>query len=122
MKDRLAVQRNSHLHEKIMETGFDKKVNVLIVTAKRQAIKMLYHGRAEYIVGNKLMLHARIKELGLDPTLIEPIEPVDTSESILSIAFSQQTSDETVQKVIDAVNRLKADGRYGELLKKWQLD
>lgn len=122
IKDRVAVQRDSHFHEHLVDSGFDKKFITFSVTTKKQAIRMLYQGRAEYIMGSEHMLHARIKALGLDPTRIQPIAPIKTAGADLSIALSKQTSDDIVQAMIEAFKELKRDGSYQALLKKWRLD
>ncbi len=95
---KIVTQRYDHLHDYLLANGFDREIPLTAVTNKSQAIKMLYAGRVDYILGSEIYLKNRISQLGLDPTLITPVLPVNAKKSGLYLAFSPQTSDALVER------------------------
>lgn len=93
----IGVPRNGHQHEFLSTHPLFKHSNLSIVTNKPQSIKMLSLNRIDAILGDKALLKYRIKQLGLDPDFIKPVEQFSIPGSELYIALSKNSDPKLVE-------------------------
>ncbi|MBP7563108.1 MAG: transporter substrate-binding domain-containing protein [Candidatus Cloacimonetes bacterium] len=71
----------------------------------------------------ELVANQMVKDKGMDPdkTLAKSFHITDLSSDGLYMAFSLSTSDEVVKKFKDGLAKIKKDGTYQRILKKYNI-
>ena len=111
-----AVPRGDNAAVDLERLGFtDKQLNY--VTCQTQCIKMLQAGRVDLNMNNTLGFFSVTEKLGFDRSQFKVA--LVLSEKYLGIAASRNTSDELVEKMRDALEKVKTDGTYARLVEKW---
>ncbi len=105
----------------LKERGFIEDKNLYLSSAYPVLWKMLYSGRTDLAFTNSLVWQYEIKHSNLDPDKIKFIYKIPDITDDLYIAASLTTDINIVKKLQQALQQLKADGRYQNILKKWQL-
>ena len=82
---------------------------------------MLYNSRADLVFTNNQVWQYEIARSGLDPKRIKFIYKIPDVSSELFLAASLKTDKKIVEKLSNALNTIKADGRYRQLMKQWKL-
>lgn len=119
-KYKIAVPRNDCQQQLLEQHGFKENVNLVTVSRWEQAIRMLYSGRVDMIMGSNSALVYRLKTLGLDYDLLQQTYEVGQMWGDLSIAFSSATDDVVVEEFRTAYQSLKNKGIYKEIFQKWE--
>jgi polar amino acid transport system substrate-binding protein len=104
----IGVVKNDGGHQILLQYGFEDKKNLFPVTKGEQNIQKLLAERIDLFFSDSLFVMMKTKELGLP---VEQIEEVFLAMEVENyMAFSEQTSDELVERVRTAFEQLKADG------------
>jgi polar amino acid transport system substrate-binding protein len=82
---------------------------------------MLYNQRTDLAFTNSLVWQYEIEHSGLNPDKIKFLYKIPDISSDLYIAANLKTSPEILQKLQLALQQIKADGRYQNIINKWQL-
>ncbi len=105
----------------LKERGFIEDKNLYLSSAYPVLWKMLYSGRTDLAFTNSLVWQYEIQHSGLDPNKIKFIYKIPDIPADLYIAASLPTKKNIVEKLQQALQRIKADGRYQKILTQWQL-
>lgn len=116
---KIGVSRDDNQHQTLLTQGFTENVNLFPVANWNQAIKMLFLGRIDMIVGPEIMIAARFKELNKDMSKLKKVIAQNKVGKGLCIAFSISTSDEIVDRYRAAYQAMIKDGTYDRIMKKY---
>ncbi|MGB1263647.1 MAG: substrate-binding periplasmic protein [Cognaticolwellia sp.] len=105
----------------LVEQGFTTNNNLFISSKYDVLWELLYSGRIDAAFTNDVLWRHEIKSLGLDPEKVQLNFKVPDFASDLYIAASLNTDKKIVSALATALNTMKADGSYQEILSKWQL-
>lgn len=110
----ILITRNFYSYEDLSHKGF---ANLETTESPQLALRMLLGGRAPLLVLEKLQAAVILKEIGAEPDAIEVAYTLSPSISYLS--FSKALPDATVKKWQDALDKMKKDGAFSRIRKKW---
>lgn len=110
----ILITRNFYSYDDLVHKGF---TNLETTESPQLALRMLLGGRAPLMVLEKLQAAVILKEINADPDAIEEVYTLSPSTSYLS--FSKGISDATVKKWQEALDKMKKDGSYSRIYKKW---
>lgn len=100
----------------LADQGFERLQRVAI---SDHNIKKLFNGRVDLIEDYEASLIYRIKQLGLDPNMVEKVHFNAEISGQLYAVFSKTTEDHLVQAFQDAFSVVHGDGRYDAIQRKW---
>jgi len=104
----------------LKKNGFKEKQNLYLNSAYPALWKMFYNGRTDIAFTNNTWSF-EIEHSGLDPKQIKVLYKIPDITSELYIAASLNTDKSIVIKLQKALKQIKADGRYQQILTKWNL-
>ncbi len=104
----------------LKQHGFKEKQNLYLNSAYPALWKMFFNGRTDIAFTNSTWAY-EIRQSGLDPEQIKVLYQIPDITSDLYIAASLNTDKTIVVKLQKALATIKADGRYQQVLRKWQL-
>jgi len=105
----------------LKERGFIEDKNLYLSSAYPVLWKMFYNGRTDLAFTNSLVWQYEIKHSGLNPDKIKFIYKIPDITADLYIAASLTTDKKIVEKLQQALQQVKTDGRYQKILTQWQL-
>lgn len=108
------ITRNFYSYDDLLKKGFK---NLETTETPQLAMRMLLGGRAPLMVLEKLQAAVLLKEINAAPDAIE--EAYTLSPSVSYLSFSKGMSDATVKTWQDALDKMKKDGTYSRIYKKW---
>ncbi len=114
---KIMLTRDFPEHKFLQSRGF---TNLTLTVRPTQTFKMLIAQRGELVPMGELAALNTIKEANIDHSLIERTN-IKLFETELYIAFSKDISDNEVNKWQQALDQLKASGKYAIILKKYTL-
>lgn len=117
-KYKISVAKNDNQNQFLVDAGFGKK-NLQIVKDWDNAIKMLFLGRTDLIMGSELLLKYRIQDLNYDYRKVEKVIYLGQMGEGLYFAFSRKTSDKIVNDFIKAYEQVVDEGIYKKILDEW---
>jgi len=113
--------RGYHSEHYLKEAHFSTDKNLNLSVNYEQMWGMLFKKRIDLILTNFIALELEVESIGLNPDSIVPYLELDDFPNQLHIATSLTTSDQKVNLLKNALNSIKADGRYQKILAKWTL-
>ena len=119
-KYRIGVVRGYFVHTYLLQHGFEEGKNLEPVHDDELNIKKLVSGRIDMMFLAELIFNYRIKELGYNRDDFEIALPVITNEGYLG--FSRQTSPDVVESFKYALEAIKKDGSYNEIMKEYGIN
>lgn len=109
----VGVPRDDTVHHYLNKNGFIDKKNMYVVNTREQAVKMLFRGRVDILMGAELLIEQRVNRLGYDFNKLQKVFSLPSiNASGLSVAFSKSTPLALVHKFQKAFEKLKADSKY----------
>ena len=93
--------------------------NLQLVSENGLNIDKLLHKRVDLIEMDKATLVYKIKSRRLDVNMIEPIYFNKEISGAQYLACNKNVSDATIQKIQNAFNIVKKNGKYDEIINKW---
>lgn len=117
---RIGVPRDDIQHQFLKQRGFEVPKHLYLLPRWDLAIKMLYYKRVDLVMGSELALAYRLKALNLDYSKLKKAYEIGQQWGDLSIAFSKSTSDIWVHKFQEAFEKIKKDGTYDKIHRKWE--
>lgn len=110
----ILITRNFYSYDDLIRKGFK---NLETTETPQLAMRMLLGGRAPLMVLEKLQVTVILEEINAAPDAIE--EAYTLSSSVSYLSFSKGMSDATVKTWQDALDKMKKDGAYSRIHKKW---
>lgn len=105
--------------EYLFSKGFVKDEDVYIVSNNETAIKLLFSQRVDLIIDNN-GLQAKVEKYGYDFNQLEKILPIVELSGEIYAAFSLLTEDEVVDKFRNELKKLKQNGEFLKIIKKYE--
>ncbi|MCQ4289227.1 transporter substrate-binding domain-containing protein [Pseudomonas stutzeri] len=108
--------------EYLLDRGFVIGQNLQSSNKYEHNYKKLKAGRVDLWISNDLNAHYLVRQASGNPdeTAVAQLELDDLGGADgLCMAFSQSTSDEVVERFREALAKVRADGRYDAIAKKW---
>ncbi len=111
----VVVQRGNADHYFLQEKGFTK---LSITNNQKLSLQMLDKGRVDLTPISELVMPELAKEAGINSNNIQRTD-LKLYDSTLYLVFSKDTADTTVAQWQQALNTLKASGKYQALCDKY---
>ncbi|MBA6262424.1 ABC transporter substrate-binding protein [Colwellia sp. Bg11-12] len=117
---RVGVMRGSSSSEKLINAGFEEGNNLAFVTRENQNINKIIKGRVDLVTFSPVELEWRLKLLTpeINVNIFEPAYLL-SGELEYYFALSKKTSNKTLVQLQEALDKIKKDGRYQTLWKKY---
>lgn len=100
--------------------GFTEKQNLYLNSAYPALWKIFFNGRTDIAFTNSTWAY-EIKNAGQDPKQIKVLYKIPDITSDIYLAASLNTDKHMITKLRQALTAIKRDGRYQQILTKWQL-
>ncbi|SOB59966.1 Bacterial extracellular solute-binding protein, family 3 (fragment) [Pseudodesulfovibrio profundus] len=111
---RIAVRKDGYTHQALQEAGFD---NLDISPSYDSSYKKLAEGRVDLVLLGERTYYYMVRKAGLDHTLFEKTE-CKFAESGAWLAFSKDIPDETILKWQQALDTLKENGVFDQIMER----
>jgi polar amino acid transport system substrate-binding protein len=105
----------------LLKHGFIPQQHLYLSSQYPVLWQMLYNGRTDLAFTNSIVWRHEIESAGLNSDDVKLIYKIPNISSELYIAANLDTDDTIIFKLRAALNTIKVDGRYQQLLDKWQL-
>jgi len=92
---------------------------IYTVTTREQAIKMLFAGRVDFIVGSERYLKERAKTLSLNFDTLKKIKAIAAKNKGLYIALSKSTPPKVTERISTSIKSLSDSGKLKEINNNW---
>ncbi|EAR61626.1 substrate-binding periplasmic protein [Neptuniibacter caesariensis] len=114
---RIGVGRGYAAVNDLLKAGVPQK-NIHEATDDTLNIKKLFRNRVDFVVMNDIMLAALLKKEGKNWGDVEKALILNDQYEFW-YAFNKNTDDQTIAKFQRALDQLKTDGRYDQIVKKY---
>ena len=111
---RIAVRRDGYTHQALKAERF---TNLDVGPSYESSYRKLVQGRVDLVLMGERTYYYMVKSAGLDPEEFERTE-YRFAESSAWLAFSRDIPDETIGRWQKALDKLKADGAYDDIMKR----
>lgn len=117
-----AIIKGSSYSDKFVDAMENKVITKIIqVTNQRQVVRMLMNHRVDIVVGTRISLAHRIKQMGYAES-IEVLSPALDVNSKGYLVFSKKSSAKHLLPELDRVLReMKSDGSYQAIMRRYDL-
>lgn len=112
--DRIAVRKDGYTHQTLVDNGFD---NLDVGPTYDTSYKKLEEGRVDLVLMGERTYYYMVKEAGIDPGKFERTR-FKFAESGAWLAFSKDTPDATIIKWQAALDQLKVNGKWNEIMER----
>ncbi len=106
----------------LRNNDFKTQRNLYLTVNYNQLWGMLMKKRIDFILTNTIALGSELESLKIQPSLIHRYIEIEDFPNQLFIAAGLATSDETIKTLSDALNTIKQNGTYKEILTKWNMN
>ena len=114
-----AIPREDSQIGRLRKKGFSESKNLYITNDLSQSLQMLKQGRIDFLLAGDLYISYYMSELNFSRKDFKRHSYLNTKHYPLSIAFSKNTPDKTVQIFRDALHQIKINGRLKNLYDTW---
>jgi len=118
---RVGVIRKDLAEDYLLAKGFKPDKNLYISSVFGKLWKQLYNGRTDIVMTNNIVWRHELNHSRLDPNKLKLIYQIPDFSSELYLAASLSTEQKIIEKFKIAYNKIKSDGRFQKIMKKWQL-
>lgn len=109
---RIAVRKDGYTHQTLLSTGFN---NLDVGPSYDSSYMKLSEGRVDLVLMGERTYYYMVQKAGLDPEVFVRTD-YKFAESGAWLAFSKDTPDQTIAKWQEALDKLKASGKYDEIM------
>ncbi|WP_168209630.1 substrate-binding periplasmic protein [Chromobacterium paludis] len=114
----IAVPRDTPGQKMMENRGFSDNRNLVLTNDEALSVKLLYAHRVQYTVGVAMFQRYAAHLQGLDPERLESVLTLDDSTQFY-FALQKDSNPEYIARLQAALDKLKQDGRYAALLKRY---
>ncbi|WP_158253706.1 substrate-binding periplasmic protein [Chromobacterium alticapitis] len=114
----VAVPRDTPGQKMMEDHGFSDSQNLVLTNDEALSVKLLYARRVQYTVGVALFQRYAAHQQGQDPERLESVQVLDDSTQFY-FALQKDSKPEYAARLQAALDKLKQDGRYAALLKRY---
>ena len=120
-KYRVGTVRGDLAEAYLQKKGFISKKNYYASSKYSVLWGQLFNGRVDLAFTNSVLWKYELRAEGYDPADLDLVYRIDDMASDLYMAASLNTDPAIVDKLSKALEKLKENGQYQAILKKWQL-
>lgn len=102
--------------------GFQEGVHFVLTADNASLWNMLFSRRIDYVMNSLAMARYKSKQLGYDSSELVGVLAINDMSKEMHLAAGPITDQVVAQEAADALQALKLDGTYQDILKKWQVD
>lgn len=113
--------RGYHSAHYLKEAEFTINNNLNLSVNYEQMWGMLFKNRIDLVLTNFIALESELKSIGLNINEVTPYLELEDFPNQLHIATNLTTPNQTVNRLSDALNIIKANGTYQKIMTKWGL-
>lgn len=106
----------------LLNKGFIPKKNLYVSSKYPTLWSTLYSGRTDLVFTNSIVWRHEIIKASLDPEQIKLVYEIKDFASDLYLAANLTTDKALINKIKNSFAAIKADGRYDNIMTKWQLN
>jgi len=110
--ERIAVRKDGYTHQTLLSKGF---TNLDVGPTYDSSYQKLFKGRVDLVLMGERTYYYMVQKAGLDPESFVRTD-YKFADSSAWLAFSKDVPDETIEKWQEALDKLKADGTYDEIM------
>lgn len=111
---RIGVRQDGYTHQTLESKGFQ---NLDVGPSYDSSYKKLVEGRVDLVLMGERTYYYMVKKAGLDPNMFERTQ-FKFADSAAWLAFSSDVPDWLIEKWQNALDTLKATGKYDEIMKR----
>lgn len=104
--------------QQLLDMGFDLKKNIHSVDKQTKNFLLLYKDRIDFLYGLEFTTIYGLKKEGFDPTLIEKSLLMNSGLEYY-YGFNKDTPDEVVASYQNALDAIKANGKFDKIVSKY---
>lgn len=112
--NRIAVRKDGYTHQALEEAGFK---NLDISPTYDSSYKKIAEGRVDLVLLGERTYYYMVRKAGLDHTLFEKTQ-CKFADSGAWLAFSKDIPDETIMKWQQALDTLKENGMFDQIMER----
>jgi len=113
--------RGYHSETYLKQAGFTSEENLYLAVRYEQMWHMLFKKRIDFILTNFIALEQEMSSIGLNKEDIKAYVQLEDFPSELHIATGLKTPIETVNRLKEALTKIKNKGTYQKIIDKWGL-
>jgi len=113
----IGVTRETAPHQYLADKGFELKE---VDSRDELSIRKLVNGRIDLMPYYEIPFLYKVRNMGYDAGQFEKVYFLKDASEKLYMAFGAKTSDKIVEKFAKGLEKIKADGTYDAILKKYQ--
>lgn len=118
-KYKIQVMRNSVGKEFLISNGFKLGENIEEVVETTSTVLKFLNGDIQIICDYTPLIKFTAEKNGKNLDEIEKIYEIEELNLGMYAAFSKNIPDETVEKINNGIEKIKKNGKYEEIYKKW---
>jgi polar amino acid transport system substrate-binding protein len=105
----------------LLNKGFTHKKNIYVSNKYPALWNQLFTGKTDLVFTNSIIWRHEIMEASFDPAEVELVYEINDFASDLYLAAHLATDKTVIDKVKASFEAIKTDGRYQQIMNKWQL-
>ncbi|MDT0605024.1 MULTISPECIES: ABC transporter substrate-binding protein [Thalassotalea] len=106
----------------LLNKGFTHKKNLYVSNKYPALWSQLYTGKTDLVFTNSIIWRHEILGASFDPAKVALVYEINDFASDLYLAAHLATDKTVINKVKASFDAIKADGRYHQIMTKWQLN
>ncbi|OHX14419.1 substrate-binding periplasmic protein [Chromobacterium sphagni] len=114
----VAVARDTPGQKMMEKLGFVDNQNLVLTNDEAQSARLLYAHRVQYSAGVALFQRYAAKQQGQNPERLDSVQVLDDSTQFY-FAMQKDSNPEYISRLQAALDKIKQDGRYASLLKRY---
>lgn len=105
----------------LIDKGFAPNKNLYVTSKYTKLWQLLYSGKIDVVLTNDFIWRYKIVNSELNPERTNLLYKIPNFSSELYLAASINTDKKIVDDFANALKQIKSDGRFLQIMKKWQL-
>lgn len=122
MQHSVGIIRQDLAESYLKKRGFSEGENLYLSSNYTVLWQMLYSGRTELAFTNNILWKYELEETQLDPNQIEIQYQIPDIATDLYLAASIGTDENIINQLKIALEEIKSNGQYQQILQKWHLN
>ncbi len=117
---KVAVLKDDRTHHLLLRLGFEENKNLYVINNPHSMLKLLIaRKKIDFIVTDKIMLKYRAKFNNIELKLFKSYFKLNKDPINLNFACSLNTPAKTINTLKAAINTIKKNGTYKNIVQKW---
>ncbi|AXE33779.1 substrate-binding periplasmic protein [Chromobacterium phragmitis] len=117
-RSKVAVAKDTPGQKMLEDLGFKDNQNLVLTNDEAQSARLLYARRVAFSAGVALFQRYAARQQGQDPERLESVQTLDDRTQFY-FALQKDSHPEYAARLQAALDKIKQDGRYAALLKRY---